>query len=295
MARTNFDTEVYTHEGFPELLLKVGNIYLVKGYLVHAWEIAQKYWLEFGAVPRSKWPDELNVLIDTGFARFEPRPEGDFVYVSGSRERFDFLHARVEAGKKGGAKKAANARQLKASDKPPKQKLATASKTQQTKQSLTNLPSVSGSYSVSVSGSISGSGTGSEIEDIGAGAKKPPSAPAAAAHGSKAAHLIVGYKARFKSRYGVYPDIDGKESGQAVTAVQNLTLTEIDRRLDAFFAMPDAILERQKHPLGQFLLKKNEIKVFAETGNFTTQRQAQASDAVASNLALLKKYQGGGQ
>ena len=38
-------------------------------------------------------------------------------------------------------------------------------------------------------------------------------------------------------------------------------------------------------------LKLNEVVVFAETGQFTTQTQAQKQDAFSSNLALLKKIE----
>jgi hypothetical protein len=57
--------------------------------------------------------------------------------------------------------------------------------------------------------------------------------------------------------------------------------------------MPDAWLVKVKHPLAALETKLNEIVVFAESGQFTTQRQVRDADNSVSNAMLLAKVQRG--
>jgi hypothetical protein len=110
---------------------------------------------------------------------------------------------------------------------------------------------------------------------------------------SPVGYFVKGYCDRFMVKYGTYPEITGKESGVAKRVAKDWSYEKIDLHLDAFFALPDAWLNKIKHPIVSFETKLTEITVFAKTGNFTTQKQSQQGDAMATNLALLKKVQGG--
>lgn len=63
--------------------------------------------------------------------------------------------------------------------------------------------------------------------------------------------------------------------------------------LDAYFSMPDAGVVKAKHPINFFELKMNEVVVFADSGKFTTNKEAQQADGLATNVQLLKKIREG--
>lgn len=103
--RVNFETDVYTHEQYPKLLIRIGCEYKTDGLLLSAFKLAQKYWLEHRGIPVDKWPQELQVLVEFKFARTETRVNGCFIYVLGSEERCKFLDSKSKAGQKGGKSK----------------------------------------------------------------------------------------------------------------------------------------------------------------------------------------------
>ena len=109
----------------------------------------------------------------------------------------------------------------------------------------------------------------------------------------KTKSFIARYAENFKLRYGFNPDIKGKESGIAKRLAKDLSEEKINLYLDAYFQMPDAYVIKAKHPLGLFETKFNEITVFANSGQFTTSRQAQQADDMASNMLLLQKVRAG--
>lgn len=102
--------------------------------------------------------------------------------------------------------------------------------------------------------------------------------------------FIAKYCELFKTKYGTNPIINGKTSGIAKRLSESLSAEKAELFLQAFFALPDALLHKNRHPLNQFELKLNEITVFANTGKFTTQTQAYNQDkkiqAVQTNIAF---------
>jgi hypothetical protein len=101
------------------------------------------------------------------------------------------------------------------------------------------------------------------------------------------------YCQQFKNKYQVQPMIDGKSAGIAKRLAKTIPAAKLEIMVQAYFAMPDAWLHKIKHPLNQFELKLNEIKVFAESGKFTTNKQAQQQDESASNALLLQQVREG--
>lgn len=265
------------------LILAVGDAYRAKGMLLTAWELAQQYWLAHRGVPIDKWPDELNVLIETKFARTETRDSEVFVYVNGSKEACAFLEKQSAAGKVGGKsrskKKLASLKQNQTSETKPKRN-----------RNQNNPTEVS--YSFSNSYSFSDSSTDSHS---GSDLQSPPTASDQPRELSPVATFIVGYKARFFAKYGAVYDWQDKDSGIAARVTKKLSNQKVNLYLDAFFSMPDTWLEKTKHPVGAFETKQTEIQVFAQTGTFTTNRQAQSKDVANTNLTLLAKVRGGGQ
>lgn len=109
------------------------------------------------------------------------------------------------------------------------------------------------------------------------------------AHAQKAKRFIASYCENFSLKHGFNPDIRGKEAGIAKRVVKDLSEEKIMLYLAAFFAMPDAWLQKAKHPLAMFETKLNEIAAFANTGSFVTHTQVRQGDEMASNMMLLQK------
>jgi hypothetical protein len=104
---------------------------------------------------------------------------------------------------------------------------------------------------------------------------------------------VRAYCDRFKLRWGENPQILGKDAGIAKRLAKDLGQDRFEFLLDAFFQMPDAWLVKVKHPLAAFETKLNEVVVFAESGQFHTQRQAREADSSATNAMLLAKIDRG--
>lgn len=120
-----------------------------------------------------------------------------------------------------------------------------------------------------------------------------PAGPADAAKPKGANEFIAAYCERFKRRWGMNPPIQPKDAGIAGRLAKGLTPERRDLYLDAYFAMPDAALVKAKHPINLFELKLNEVSVFAESGEFTTARQARQADDSATNALLLERVRRG--
>lgn len=272
MARINWEDSIYKHPMYPKLLLKVGCEYKTKGLLLSAFELAQVYWLKHKAVPSNKWPEDMNILIEFTFAEVQKRDDGVYLYVSGSKEHCGFLDSKSENGKKGGAKGGRSKSPKKLQNLKQNRK-----RTESEPKAPESEPKDSYSYSISISNSSSSTDSDSSTDSV--------NTPL----GQKTKSFIAGYCERFEFKYGSRPHIQGKDAGIAKRVAKDLSKEKLLFYLDAYFAMPDAGVVKAKHPLNLFELKMNEIVVFANTGNFTTQRQAHQADDMASNQLLLEK------
>lgn len=110
---------------------------------------------------------------------------------------------------------------------------------------------------------------------------------------NKTKQFISKYCDLFKSRYGSNPVINGKTSGIAKRLSESLGQEKSDFYLEAFFAMPDSLLTKNKHPLSQFEFKLNEITVFANSGKFTTYKQAQQHDQQVNVQSQIDRIKNG--
>ncbi len=187
---------------------------------------------------------------------FADRVDGG-IRAIGAQKHFGWLTSRVEAGRKGGQAKSSK----------PKQTQAKPSKAKQPEASYSSSSSFSSSPSHLV-----------------------PTEPTA---GGAAKDFIAAYCERFKSRWGNNPPIQPKDAGIAGRLAKGLSREKQDLYLDAYFSMPDAWLVKAKHPINLFETKLNEISVFAQSGQFHTQRQVRDADNSATNAMLLAKVERG--
>lgn len=105
--------------------------------------------------------------------------------------------------------------------------------------------------------------------------------------------LIALYCTLFKNKYQCSPIISKKDSGIAKRISENLSEEKAKLYLENYFLLPDTWLIKTKHPLASFETKLNEVAVFAQTGNFTTQKQSQELDKSISSLSTLQKIRDG--
>lgn len=82
--------------------------------------------------------------------------------------------------------------------------------------------------------------------------------------------FVATYCELFKQKYGVNPEIIGKDAGIAKRLSKDLSEEKIKLIIGAYFALPDAWLVKVKHPMSVIETKLNEITVFIDSGNFTT-------------------------
>lgn len=99
MARINFEEDLFKDKRFEKLLLKTGSKALAIGYLVEAWFLAQKFHLQGHGIPKPVWiqQDMSPLIIEVGLAE----DRGDFIYVKGSKEHFQWLIDYSNQGRKG--------------------------------------------------------------------------------------------------------------------------------------------------------------------------------------------------
>jgi hypothetical protein len=90
------DSWFFIDQNFTKLVLKTGCQFKATGLLIHAWILAQKYWVEFNAIPLEHWPKELDILIETGFIE---QKDDNFLYLKRSKEQLSWLGQRSKAGK----------------------------------------------------------------------------------------------------------------------------------------------------------------------------------------------------
>ena len=109
----------------------------------------------------------------------------------------------------------------------------------------------------------------------------------------QARDFLAKYAELFKAKWGTNPEIGKREAGIATGILRSLSPSRAELLLEAFFQLPDAWLIKQTHPLGAFETKKQELVVFAETGNFTTNRQVRQADDAVSDAVLRKQIREG--
>lgn len=275
MARINIEQVWWTDPRREKLANSLGSLLLADAVVIRAWKLAQDFWgNNRGLIPKHVFETlEANAnLIQANLA--EVREDG--VYVRGSSQYLDWVTQRRDAAKRGGQKSSEKRTQNK--QKPQANAKQTSTKSKQTQASG------------SISGSISGSSSNSGSVNTPYGQNEVLQAEPVKHKGKK---FIEVYSELFKARYGTNPHIDGKTAGIAKRVSESLTIEKITLYLDAFFQLPDSKLIKEKHPIGQFEFKLNEIVVFAETGQFTTHKQAQQADSAATLANTLELIRSG--
>ena len=114
MARFNIESSLFKEQGFQDLLIEVGNRHTAKGIVWELFETAQEYWypdrklIPIEVFKAKKLPEQL--FAPNGLA--ELRSDG--VYVRGSKDAFQWLFEKSEAGRKSGVARRKKREELEA-------------------------------------------------------------------------------------------------------------------------------------------------------------------------------------
>lgn len=101
VARINIEDSIFRDDRWLDLLLKTGCKYKSLGIVTSGWILSQRFWLEFGYIPKKHWPKDLEILIVVGFA--EAVENG--IYIKGSKKAFSWLDQKASAGRNTSEKK----------------------------------------------------------------------------------------------------------------------------------------------------------------------------------------------
>jgi hypothetical protein len=273
MARLNIEDCWWTDPRRSKLIKLLGEEELADGLAIRAWRVAQEFWGRGQRlIPREIFMtiEAAPKLIQAGLA--EERE--DSIYVKGSSQYHDWMLEKRKAAAAGGKKSAQRPRDAKGRlQKTPKQKPSTS-------------PSESKCVQASSSSSSSSSDSSSDSSEF--------ALPAEAPRQELPVHqLLTKYADLFKERYHTSPHIAGKEAGIAKRILKGMSLAKAEVYLEAFFQLPDSWLVKSRHPISSFESKLNEIVVFANTGSFTTKRQADQHDDMATSAMLLQQVRAG--
>lgn len=286
MARINVEPNLFTRGEWLALVVATGSPDTALGALVRIWTVAQRFWFpDRKPIPLDVWNRErLNqAVIDCGLA--ESRTDG--IYVRGSEEQFAWLFEASAKGKKSAAARKAKfgsaqpgAKKVKASRKKPEPDSNTA---RTAVEPAPNRPEALPLYSSSLLSSPSPSSSSSQVTVSGE----------TASDSGKAGYVIRLYAEEWKAAHGSSPPITGKDAGIAKRLATTIPLGRLENYLEAYFAMPDAWIVKARHPLELFESKLKEIAAFADSGKFTTRKQAAQADSTVGTASLLSQIRSG--
>lgn len=285
MARINIEDQWWSDLRRSKLSKILGSEYLADAAAIRMWKLAQDFWKnERGLIPIHVWEhfEFAKECVACGLAVIDREPNGTerpFIYVRGSCEYLDWIREKRELAIIAGKKSAESRKKKFGSSQPPGGKGHKQPKNSSINRTEPNENSTEPNPPTLVP-------VPSPVLDLSL-------VPADSTKCKKTSVFIAKYCSLFKSRYGTNPEVKGKNSGIAKRISQDLSEEKINLYLEAFFAMPDAWLVKVKHPLATFETKLNEIVVFANTGNFTTTKQVQQADNMATNALLLEQVRKG--
>lgn len=281
MARINIEECWWSDPRRSKLIKIIGDEERADGAAVRMWRLAQENWKSgCRLVPQYIFEslEFASALLGSGLAELR----GDEVYVRGSSQYLDWTREQREKarenGSKGGKKSAQRPRD--ASGK----LLPKAAKVQATAKPKPSESKPSDSGSDSVSGSVSAAKISFSYENDAKISILPT---------DNGNFLIKSYCEAFKSRHGTNPDITKQDAGIAKRLSSTLSQQRIKILLAAYFTMPEAWLQKAKHPLTLFESKLKEVSVFADSGEFVTRKQVQQADSRVNTASMLRMVEEG--
>lgn len=101
MARINIEEKLFSDARFKALVRKLGHERHATGMLVDAYILGQRYWAkDRSLIPIAEWKlADLDVLFEV----FLAEQRGEYVYIKGAEQHFEWYYQKIQSAKKGGA------------------------------------------------------------------------------------------------------------------------------------------------------------------------------------------------
>jgi hypothetical protein len=273
-ARINVDGEFFADPRLDVLREAIGKEEAI-GAVVYLWSLGQSYWKREEKIPLHVF--ELvrfgSELVRAGFARLDD----DGVYCYGARERWHFLLAPKENGKKGG-KASAESRKLKFGTAiPVNASNQTRSETEAESSEIRSKPKPSFSSSSSLSTK--------ESPSEGAGA------PAQLTLEQKTGKAFGLFIELFKAKYGAAPSRGDKGIQALKRVVKSEGLDRTSQLLQVFLQMQTDWFQERAHDLVTFENNINKISIALASGHEMTHMSERDWEEIRTKKA---KALGGG-
>lgn len=266
MARINLEDTLLNGPKL-KFLCKSMPRFIAIGKLVELFEIAQLYWKQDRRlIPNDVFGlGEFPAEFET-FGFIEKRPGG--VYVCGSEDQFEWLHQRIEAGRRGG-KKSGEIRENKALEK-ANNKQAPSNQNPLTLP-LTLTPVLNLDYEQRTKG---------ENEKSFAIAQAPLRSPITLEKkisekkqndANKASRFVAAYVEAWQLKFGAKtrPDVSGKVQGQIKTLLADHTIEEAIRLMETYLRMDEQWFKTKSWDFTTFLENKQKVMLASQTQKFT--------------------------
>ncbi len=266
-ARINVDGEFFADPRLDVLREAIGKEEAI-GAVVYLWSLGQSYWKREEKIPLHVF-DLVRFgseLVRAGFARLDD----DGVYCYGARERWHFLLAPKENGKKGG-KASAEARKLKFGTAIPVN--ASNQNRSETEADFTEIrskpkPSLSSSLST----------------------KEPPSegasAPVQLTLEQKTGKAFALFIELFKAKYGAAPSRGDKGIQALKRVVKSEGLDRTSQLLQVFLQMQSGWFQERAHDLVTFENNINKVSIALASGHEMTHMSERDWEEIRTKKAI---------
>lgn len=111
---------------------------------------------------------------------------------------------------------------------------------------------------------------------------------------TKGNELVAAYCEAYKSRYGVYPIVQGASAGAAKRLSQGpVPISQLVELVRVYLTMDDQWFLTKRHDLAIFEQNLNAVKIKAETGASISRKEAQLAESADFHKNQLARIVGG--
>ncbi len=288
LPRINIEQSLFTERGWLDLVVELGDADKALGALIRAWTVAQRYWrTSDDGIPKSEWKKQkLNDAIIGKLAD----DRGDFIYVHGSREQFDWLRQRSEAGKKGGVEGARITNEKRWGKSAPENafvEIIDDSVERESSKIEQNRPS--SSYSLSPSSSSSFSPSDLNLP-TGSASQTPARKPKAPKAPPISGETWEAYRGAYLRRYGIEPVRNATVNSQLANFVKRIGQEESPAVASFFISHSDAFYVKSGHAVGLLVKDAESLRTQWALGKTVTMADAREAERRQGNLNAFAKH-----
>lgn len=277
MARINIEDSLFKDGRFSNLTLALGSRALAIGVLVEAWIVAQEFWkLNKNGIPKTEWRKRR--LSDALVTHDLAEDHGDFIYMCGSNNHFEWLIKCQESGRKGGMNGTGSKKSR------PMKTLDNSASGRKRTQADANLFLPSLPPTPSLNTKTKGGGEVQQQELLPGGQDADASAIR-----SPISYFIGSYANAYKERYGpkTRPDLRGKVQGQIKSLLKDVPVQRACELVQVYLQMDGERdwFKTKGHDFTTFLENLNPIGVALDTG------RAGGAAGIKTTLEVVQEFE----